>query len=285
MRHDLTRRDFLKETALLGAAAAALRATGDAAAAEIKPGELPKIKLGDLEVSRLILGSNPFFGFAHQSGNIGRQMSEYYTDERIMEVMDRAADLGVTAVAAPVYDRWIKLYSRYLDKGGKLRIWIIQADGDPAKMKDDLTRGVKSGAKAAFIQGHRTEDHHAAGKFDLVRSWVEHIKSLGVPAGLAAHRPNVHPAAEKAGFPTDFYFQCFYIPDTYRPEDRDQAIETIRSIKKPVIGYKILAAGRLKPEEGFAFALKNLAAKDGMCVGVFPKDKPDMLAEDVRLAQ
>jgi len=285
MQQDLTRRDFVKQTALLGAAAAALRAVEGACAAEQQPGELPKIRLGNIEVSRLILGSNPFFGYAHQPGDIGRQMVEYYTDARITEVLAQAAELGITAVAAPPDERWIKLYNRYLDQGGKLRIWIAQPHGDPAKMKEEITRAVKGGAKAAFIQGHRAEDHYAAGKFDLVRSWVEHIKSLGVPAGLAAHRPDVHPAAEKAGFPTDFYFQCFYRPDSYLKEDRDKAIETIRQISKPMVGYKILAAGRLPPEEGFAFALKHLARKDGMCVGVFPKIKPDMLAEDVRLAR
>ena len=282
---EMTRRGFLRETAILGAAAAALRLSDNAATADEKHhAPLPTIRLGKLEVSRLILGSNPFFGYAHQSGSLGQQMIEYYTDERIMQVMDDAAALGITTVTAPPEVRWIDLYQKYLDKGGKLRIWIAQAHGNPTKMKEEISRGVKGGAKAVFIQGHRVEDTYAAGKFDLVRGWVDHIKSLNVPAGLAAHRPDVHPAAEKAGFPTDFYFQCFFRPDTYLNEDREKAIATIRQITKPMIGYKILAAGRLPPAEGFAFALKHLARKDGICVGVFPKVKADMLAEDVRLA-
>jgi len=122
MQPDLPRRDFVKQTALLGAAAAALRAVGNARAAEQQPGELPKIRLGNLEVSRLILGSNPFFGYAHQPGDIGRQMVEYYTDARITEVLTQAADSGITAVAAPPEQRWIKLFNRYLDQGGKLHM-------------------------------------------------------------------------------------------------------------------------------------------------------------------
>jgi hypothetical protein len=280
----LSRRDFLKDTALLGAAVAAMHAV-DGTAAEPAAAELPKLRLGNVEVTRLILGSNPFFGYAHQPGDIGRQMVEYYTDERIMEVMDQAAALGVTTVTAPPDSRWIKLYHKYLEKGGKIRTWLAQAHGDPRKMKEEISRAVKAGAKAVFIQGHRTEDTYAAGKFDQVRSWVEHIKSLGVPAGLAAHRADVHPAAEKAGFPTDFYFQCLYRPDTYLKEDRDRAVATIREINKPVIAYKILAAGRLPAQEAFEFAFRHIAAKDGVCVGVFPKNKPDMIAEDVGLAR
>ena len=102
---------------------------------------------------------------------------------------------------------------------------------------------------------------------------------------MASHRPDIHLAAEKANFPTDFYYQCFYRPDTYRSEDRDKAVETIRQISKPVVAYKILAAGRLQPEEGFKFAFSHIAAKDAVCVGMFPKDKPGMVAEDIGLAK
>jgi DMSO/TMAO reductase YedYZ molybdopterin-dependent catalytic subunit len=78
--------------------------------------------------------------------------------------------------------------------------------------------------------------------------------------------------------------QCFYRPETYTKEDRDLAIATIQRITKPVIAYKILAAGRIAPAEGFEVALKSIAKKDGICIGIFPKDKPGMLAEDVALA-
>lgn len=285
MTHDRTRRDFLKDTALLTAAMTAMRAANPTQAGEAALPEMPKIKLGNLEVSRLILGSNPFFGYAHQPGDIGKQMSEYYTDERIMDILAQAAEVGITTVTAPPDARWIKLYNNYLDKGGKIRIWIAQAHSGPKTIPAEITAAVKGGAKACFVQGHRTEDTIAAGKIDQVRGWVEHIKSLGIPAGLAAHRPTVHPAAEKAGFPTDFYFQAFFIPDTYLKEDRDKAIKTIRQMTKPVIGYKILAAGRLPAKEGFTFAFEKLAKKDGVCVGVFPKTKTDMVAEDARLVR
>lgn len=283
MSHSLSRRRFLFDTAALAAAAVAVKAA-DATAAEAKPADMPTIKLGKLEVSRLILGSNPFWGFAHQPGDVGKQMSAYFTDEKIMEVMDEAAELGVTTVACPPDARWIKIYDAYRAKKGKLKVWLAQAHGNPANMKEEITRAADAGADGVFIQGHRVEDHYAEGKFDLVRSWIEHIKSCNLPAGMAAHRADVHPAAEKAGFPTDFYFQCFYRPETYTKEDRDLAIATIQRITKPVIAYKILAAGRIAPAEGFEVALKSIAKKDGICIGIFPKDKPGMLAEDVALA-
>ncbi|HQO36212.1 MAG TPA: hypothetical protein PLG59_16230, partial [bacterium] len=72
--------------------------------------------------------------------------------------------------------------------------------------------------------------------------------------------------------------------DTYHMEDRKKAVATIRKIDKPVVAYKILAAGRLSAEEGFEFAFKHLREKDGVCVGVYPNSKSAMMEEDVALA-
>ena len=63
------------------------------------------VKIGECEASRFILGSNPFYGFSHQSEALDREMREYFTDERICALMDEAADHGITAVASPVYER------------------------------------------------------------------------------------------------------------------------------------------------------------------------------------
>ena len=260
---------------------------GDAPAREFRACGMPTIRLGRVEVSRLILGSNPFFGYAHMDGDIGRQMQEYYTEGRIMQVLDEAAALGVTAVTAPPSPEWIRVFSKYRDQGGKLSTWIAQPHGSPKKMKEEIDLCAKAGAKAAFIQGHRVEEQVDQKTFEVVRGWLEHIKSHGLAAGMAAHRPDIHPLAEKLGFPTDFYFQCFFRPDkhpeNYALECRDHAVETIRSIGKPVVAYKILGAARLPPEEGFAYAFRNIAAKDGVCVGIYNKNKPGMLADDVAL--
>jgi hypothetical protein len=288
MYEELSRRGFLRDTALLGTALAAMQSVDAATAADTVPGQLPKIKLGNVEVSRLILGTNPFFGYAHQTNELSRQMSEYYTDERIMEVLDQAAALGVTAVAGPPMPRWLDIFHKYLDRGGKLKTWIAQPHGSAKKMKEEITTCAKGGAKALFIQGHKVEEQFEKNTFEVVRGWLELTKSLGMAAGMASHRPDIHPAAEKAGFPTDFYFQCFFRvdqhPENYAIECRDKAVETIRSITtKPVVAYKILGAARLEPEEAFTYAFRNIAAKDGVCVGIYPKNKPGMLAEDVGL--
>jgi len=269
------------------AAGAAARPVGGAKPTAVAA--FPKIKLGSLEVSRLILGSNPFFGHAHKPGNVSELMRAYFTDDRIMATMDEAADLGITAVAVSPHKRWLDIFSRYTDRGGKLRIWLSQPDGPAEGMKDEIALSVRSGARGIFFQGHRVEERVDAGEFStVVRGWVEHAKSFGVPVGVASHRPDVHLEAERLGFPTDFYWQCFYnvsLEERYLEDDRQKAVATLRQLAKPVIGYKILGAGRNEPIEAFEFAFRHLRPKDGVCAGVFPVDQPGQLAQNAALVR
>ncbi|HUT01071.1 MAG TPA: hypothetical protein VM031_01350 [Phycisphaerae bacterium] len=250
-----------------------------------KTASLPTIRLGRLRVSRLVLGSNPFFGFAHKGKPLARQMKDYFTDERICAVLDEAAGLGVTAVAAPCYPRWIDLWNAYRDRGGKLRTWIAQPDGEPRAMRREIAAAAKGGAGAVFIQGGRADEQFEKRRFATLRGWVECIKGLGLPAGLASHRHDTHREYERRGWPTDFYFQCFYRPtgERYRRTDRDRNAAAIAGLAKCVIAYKVLAAGRNEPKAAYEYAFGHLRPTDGLCVGIYPPMGPGMLAENVAL--
>ena len=284
----MDRREFLEKVGILGAAAAACGWETVAGAAEGAPKTLPRIKLGSLEVSRLILGTNPFGGWAHKPGDIGKEMKAYYTDERIMATLEEAAECGITAVAGPPDEWWTRMYKRYLDGGGKLRTWIAQPHKQPPEILDEMKYAVDWGAKAIFIQGHKVEDQFEKGTFDVVVTWIELIHKLGVPAGIAAHRQDVHLEAQKRGFPNDFYFQCMYNVahgDSFEKGDPAKAAEVIQKLEKPVVAYKILGAGRVPAKEGFEFAFKSIRAKDGVCVGVYTKGQPQQIREDSDLAR
>jgi hypothetical protein len=281
----MKRRDFLKT-------GAALAAGGLTVAAKPLPGtanriieavSLPTIRLGTLEVSRLILGSNPFWGYSHKSAQLDEEMRRHHTDERIMQILDEAADCGLTALASPPDERWVNIWARYLEKGGRLKIWISQCHGNPEQMPAEIDRSVKAGAKAIFIQGLRVEEQFGLGNFDVLRSWIERIKEAGLPAGAAAHWPEVHPELERRKFPTDFYYQCFYNvsqSNDYSAGEREKAMATIKELEKPVVAYKILAAGRLPASEGFEYAFNHIARKDGVCVGIYAQEAIDQIRQN-----
>lgn len=276
----ITRREFHKEIAIMGATAAALRGTGGLAA-EPAASQMPRIKLGSLEVSRLFIGSNPFFGFSHGNPQASPdEMKTYYTNERIMATLDAAAEHGITAVWTPCYEHWIELWLKYKEKGGKLDAWIAQPDRQP--MEKDILAAVKNGAKAIAIQGCQIDGQVTKGKWDVVRGWLELIKSHKLPAGMATHRATTHLEAEERGMPADFYHQTVYRPDDYVPAGFAESLAVIEKLEKPVVAYKALGAGRIAPQEAFPRLLKRLKRKDGICVGVFPR-KSDEIAQNAAL--
>jgi len=278
MSQRMTRREALKETTGVVAAIAAVATAGEAPP-QAAPNTLPAIRLGDLAVSRLILGSNPFFGFTHGNPQAtDREMREFYTEDRIMAVLDQAADHGITAVWTPCYDHWIRLWNRYREKGGKLRIWIGQPDHFD-QMKGHISACAKNGGKAICIQGECIDRAFREGRHDLVREWLDLVKSFGLPAGMASHRAATHLVAEEKKFPTDFYHQCLYQPDDYARRWWEQAVATIRQLPKPVVAYKVLAAGRIAPREAFNDLFRQLRPKDGLCIGVCPSKDPRQIAE------
>ena len=281
----MKRRDFLKTGAALavGGLSSPAKPVPTAGTYARETGGLPTVRLGELEVSRFILGSNPFWGYSHKSPQLDEEMRRHHTDERIMQVLDEAADCGLTALASPPDERWVNIWARYREKGGRLKVWISQCHGNPDQMPEEIDRSIQAGAKAIFIQGLRVEEQFGLGNFDVLRSWIERIKEAGLPAGAAAHWPEVHPELERRGFPTDFYYQCFYNVskgNDYRAAEREKAMATIRELDKPVIAYKILAAGRLPASEGFEYAFNHIARKDGVCVGIYAQKAIDQIRQN-----
>ena len=284
MRHSRTRRQFLKETAALAALATAAPAAGVAKAADTTPGKMPLIKLGGIEVSRMFLGSNPFFGFSHGNPQAGAdEMRTWYTNQRIMAVLDEAADLGINAVWTPCYEHWVRLWNAYREQGGKMKHWIAQPDRRP--MEKEILTAVNNGSTAVCIQGCNVDAEVGKGNWDVVRGWLELVKSHNLPAGIATHGATTHLEAEARDLPTDFYHQTMYRPDNYVKEGLEESLATIEKLAKPVVGYKVLGAGRINPADTLPYVFGRLKRKDGLCIGVFPKKNPHETRQNVALAK
>jgi len=242
------------------------------------------IQLGELNVSRVFIGSNPFFGYAHGNPQATPdEMRQWYTPERIMAVLDQAADLGINAVWTPIRESWIKVWNDYKDKGGKLEHWIAQPDRLP--MEKEIETAIKNGSTAVCIQGIRVDDKIKRDRWDVLRGWLKLIKSYGLPAGIATHRATTHLEAEDKGLPTDFYHQTMYRPDNYVKNGLEESLATIEKLDKPVVGYKVLGAGRIAPAKALPYVFSRLKRKDGICVGVFPKKNRNEIRENVAITK
>jgi len=263
----INRRAFLQDSAALTAGLAAAAAFGETSPGgdpSANPAAMPMITLGGFRVSRLILGSNPFWGFWH--GNPHKPQA--YTQEGRKAVMDAAAAQGVTAIWTPGYKQWISLWNEYKDGGGKMQTWIGQPDGyEGVTLEDQITACAKYGGKAVCVQGENVDDAMEKKDLDRLRRWLGMIRDCGLPAGLASHHPKSILRAEDAGLPAEFYHLTLGVPDGFGWEDRDRTLATVRQVDKPMVVFKVMGAGRFNPRMAFPYVFKTIREKDGVCVG------------------
>jgi hypothetical protein len=256
---------------------------------------IPSVRLGELEVSRFIIGGNPFSGFSHQSRERSAEMVAWYTDERIVETLFQAEALGVTACILRGDDHITRVLRRYWDEGGRMA-WIAQTNSRGGTPVESAVYCRDRGASACFLHGGVADHLVAQGRPEEMATLVKAVQAMGMPAGVAGHMPEVFRWAE-AHVSVDFYMLCYYNPsprqdvphhdpaaaERYLVEDREARVGLVPGLGRPVIHYKVLAAGRTPAPEALSYAAEHMRDGDAVCVGVYTADDPDMLATDIRM--
>jgi len=249
---------------------------------------LPKVKIGEYEVSRLIVGGNPFSGNSHQSAQLSKEMRDYYTTEKIKETLRECERCGINTVQARGDDHIMRMLNEYWNEGGRLQ-WIAQTASERASIPANIGQIASCGAIACYHHGSKTDALFKEGKLDSVKDILAVIRDKGMPAGLGTHDPAVIRYAEDKRFDVDFYMMAFYNlskgGEVYLPEDREAACQVIREVDKPFLAFKIMAAGRNDPQEAFKYAYQNIKPIDAVVVGIFTKYQPNQVQEDADLAK
>jgi hypothetical protein len=255
------------------------------------------IPIGDLSVSKLILGGNPFSGFSHQTPEKDRLMRNYYTVARIKETMRQAEELGINTFLGRA-DRHIQhVLLEYWNEGGSIQ-WFAQTCPEYVSVSRSISEAINGGAKASYLHGGQMDFLFAQDQLHQVSDSIAQIRDAGLPAGIAGHNPRVFEWAEEH-VDVDFYMCAYYNPsrrdkqaehvsgvkENFAPQDREAMVKVIQHLSKPVIHYKVLAAGRNDPQEAFAFVAKYLRPQDAVCVGVYTQDQPKMLEEDLQILE
>ena len=258
-------------------------------------GKLPEGKLGNLTVSKMILGCNLIGGWSHARDLIYTDIlfKAYNNEKKIIETLYLAEQAGINTTLMvtqyyPTFNKYKDIYS------GKIQS-ICQAMLPENDFFSDINLAINSGATALYIQGGEGDKYINAGKFDMVFKAIDHIKKQGFLAGMGAHSLETIKVCEREGIPVDFYVKTLhhdrywsahpeenreeyciignYSPDHNKYHDNmwdlfpSRTIEFMKNVNKPWIAFKVLAAGAIHPKDGFRYAFENGA--DFIAVGMF----------------
>jgi hypothetical protein len=250
---------------------------------------MPTGKIGNLTISRLIIGGNQFSGWSHSRDlkYLRELFKAYATEERIMRTLEMAEESGVNAILTSASGYLTRYWK---ERGGKIQ-WIAQVHPKTTDITSDIKRAIDAGAVAAYVQGGVGDSFVKGGRVDLLGEAVEFIRRNGVIAGIGGHSVQVPMAVEKAGIKPDFYMKTLhhgnywsatplqqrveFNVDSNSAEDHDniweiapeKTIDFMKTVPTPWIAFKVLAAGAIHPRSGFQYAFENGA--DFVCVGMF----------------
>jgi len=301
---EMNRREFLKGSIIASAGGALSAGAGNAlgAAATAAEPALPKGKIGDLEVSRILLGGNLLTHFTHSRDlqYVYNLAAHYNTDEKIIETMKLAEANGINTLVIHTVPHTIQVLRDYRYKmGGKIQWIICPTAGVDDSMKEytqQVKETVDGGADAIYLWGVRGDELISRGRVDLIAKAVKVAKDQGVPSGVGAHDLRVIIECEKAKVGADFYIKTFHhhqyptgpkadevkgptaeIPG-YWCSDPQQVIDVMKTVEKPWIAFKVMAAGAIPPASAFRYVFQNGA--DHIIAGMFDFE----IKEDVRIA-
>lgn len=313
MARPFSRRNFLSQTSLgaVAAAAPAVLSSPSGQASEPPTGRrtsLPKGRLGGLEITRLILGSNIITHHIHARDlNFVRTLGRRYnTDEKVLETFREAEAQGVGAFMTQHEERIVGLFKKYRDEEGGKLAWIVAPSPGDAKDAEAFARTTQAlvdhGANALYVHGATTDPLVHGGKFAEVARFVDILKGTGLPCGVGMHNIESLKACEAAKLPCDFYLKTFHhlhYASAPRPEQIDhstswacaetpngywcakpeETAQLMRGVQQPWIAFKVMAAGAIPPAEAFEFAFRNGA--DFILAGMFDFE----IADDVQAAR
>ena len=270
------------------------------ALSELK-GELPKGKLGNHELSRLIMGGNLFDGTAHARDllYVSSLFKSYNTEKKIFETLILCEQAGINSIAVSDWVVHSKILNRYKKlTGSKIKIinYFLFTE-DSAKNDEGLKKAIDLGVDIIQVHGTIGDRMVLNNRIDVIDDLVNLIRRNGVVTGIAAHTIDALIACEQNGIIPDYYMKTMHhdnywsahprenrkafemsMPDRLKSDHNfwhdnlfdtfpDRTVEFINSTKVPVIGFKVLAGGAIHPKDGFNYAFENGA--DFIYVGMF----------------
>jgi hypothetical protein len=307
-----TRRGFLQSATALAAGVTATAAGSAAQTPEGRGGQapaaapgpasevqVPKMKFGGVEISRLILGCNPFLGEGHFNPTLSALMREYFTPDRVCAIMHQCNRFGINAYNLAGGPATIQ---RFEAEGGKLHL-IVQ--GGQAPLENQMRSLQELHPLAIYNMGETVDRAFQTDSMDTIKEWCKKARDMGVMVGVGTHKPEVIALVEEQNWDVDFYAGCVYnrtrtdgewrellhgelmemSREMYVQSDPARMYKVMRQTRKPCFAFKVLAGGRIADagvERAFCTAFESIKPIDGVFVGIFPRVR-DQVREDAEI--
>ena len=266
---------------------------------------LPKISFCDHQISKLVIGDNPIYGYSHFNQLLSQHQKEYHTPERVVATLKRAEEAGINAWQNSLTERSLADLQRYRNEGGTINWFCLSPGGlwydEPDAVFEAAKHDPFGMAPHGGGVGHRCLREN---RLDHLQDILKRIRDTGALVGLSVHDPRLLHIAEDEAWDIDYYMTGLYnlhggaekfrekfgyaaLGEIYAREDRDEMCQAIQRTDKPCLVFKVLAAGRVigSPQqirEEIKFALEHIKPIDPLLLGMY-QQFGDQIGENAQL--
>ena len=176
---------------------------------------LPTGTIGNLKVSRILLGGNLLTHYTHSRDlqYVYSLAAQYNNEARILETLAVAEANGVNTLVIHTVPWALDILQKHRKRGGKMQ-WIIcttaEADDSMAAYTRSIQQLADMGTDAVYLWGVRADALSQQGRVDLIAKAVEIGKKHKLPSGVGAHDVNVVIQCQQNDIPADFYIKTFH---------------------------------------------------------------------------
>jgi hypothetical protein len=255
-------------------------------------GRFPRVDIGGVSVSRMIVGTNWMLGYSHTSPAADAHIKEVNPGrERIAEIIVTFLQEGVDTVMGPFRGNAPLIDGAKLaeDKSGRRVIRIdtpiINVDDSTAARRE--AEGVireSASLGAVFCLPHHTSGEQLVNKnartITRLPDYLTMIRAHGMIPGLSAHMPEMVVYSDSNGYDVETYIQIYNPVGFLMQVEVEYVHAMIWGAKKPVMAIKPMAAGRVSPFVGPSFAFGTLRPRDCVTVGCLT---PGEAGEDIEI--
>ncbi len=265
---------------------------------DLPAGSLPCGKIGNVTVSRLLMGGNLIGGWAHSRdlAYISKLFTSYNTEAKVFETLELGQACGINTIQIdPACWDVVKKYNANRTDPIQTMICVPLFE-DRSRMQEEIQRHVDLGATLIYSHGGVTDSYMMnGGKIDTIGQMLDLIKAQAIPAGVGGHSLNMPIACEQNQLNPDFYVKTFH-QDRYwsaTPAERrveydwmsanasdhdanhdnmwcnnpEETAAFMEKVDKPWVAFKVMAAGAIPPRRAFPNAYRNGA--DFIIAGMF----------------
>jgi len=245
--------------------------------------------IGNVSVSRMIIGTNSFLGFSHTSAARDRQIKEAMTPQRMADVIEVFLNAGVDTIMGPMQFPGLREAIEEAEQRAGLKCIIIStpainiADEPEALAQAGQTFDREAALGTTICMPHQMSTDRLVDmrerRIKNMEGYCRMIRERGMIPALSTHMPETIVYADETGLDVESYLSIYNAAGFLMHLEVDWVHRIIWNAKHPVITIKPMAAGRLLPLVGLAFNWATIRDIDMVAVGTSTPDEARELIE------